>query len=334
MQKRAPISHECVDDDPREDAVDKKKYRPARHPLVLCHGFSGFDSLGINPDFRIDYWYGVRDVLEDIGCMVYAARVPPFASIEHRAQHLHEYLVRTVPPGTSVNLVGHSMGGLDCRQKGQPPHYTVKSLTTLGTPHRGSPFADYVLSDLVGAARLERFWSVVEMMGFDRGGVLNLTTSYLRDEFNPKTPNDPQVRYFSYAAAYQPGLFSRFRFPWGVIMEREGPNDGLVSVESARWGTYIRTIENADHLDLMNWINLLSWSRTRFPWILGGSSHDAQGRPKQYTESGQIEEGKREFDDGERSSRSEEREDDDALPLFNALQLFLEISDNLHQHGL
>lgn len=33
-----------------------------------------------------------------------------------------------------------------------------------------------------------------------------------------------------------------------------GPNDGLVSVESAKWGTYERTLENVNHLDLIGWI--------------------------------------------------------------------------------
>ena len=36
-------------------------------------------------------------------------------------------------------------------------------------------------------------------------------------------------------------------------MDREGPNDGPVSVESAKWGTFISTIPNAGHMDLMNW---------------------------------------------------------------------------------
>lgn len=32
-------------------------------------------------------------------------------------------------------------------------------------------------------------------------------------------------------------------------------NDGLVSVDSAKWGTYIGTLDQVDHLDLINWTN-------------------------------------------------------------------------------
>lgn len=70
-------------------------------------GFSGFDSLGQNPDFRFDYWYGVRDALNEIGCSVHTARVPPFAGIQQRAERLKEYIERSLPHGAEVNLIGN-----------------------------------------------------------------------------------------------------------------------------------------------------------------------------------------------------------------------------------
>ena len=36
------------------------------------------------------------------------------------------------------------------------------------------------------------------------------------------------------------------------LYDLEGPNDGLVSVESAKWGTFLGSIE-ADHLEQINW---------------------------------------------------------------------------------
>ncbi|KAI8603589.1 triacylglycerol lipase [Dissophora ornata] len=269
--------------------------------LSPCNlGFSGFDTLGKNPDFRFDYWHGVREALDEIGCCVHTARVPPFAGIQQRAEKLREYIEQTVPHGSELNLIGHSMGGLDCRylvSHLKSPHFKVRSLTTLATPHRGSSFADYVMSDIVGKVRLEAFWKMMGIVGIERGAADNLTTYYLQNEFNPKTPDDPEVAYFSYGASFQPGYFSRFRFPWNVIMDREGPNDGLVSIKSAKWGTYVRTIPNADHMDLMNWVNALAWSRARFPW-------------------------------GDNAARQEE------APLFNAIELYLEISDMLYKNGL
>ncbi|KAF9577906.1 hypothetical protein BGW38_006596, partial [Lunasporangiospora selenospora] len=233
----------------------------------------------------------------------------------------------TVPAGSEINLVAHSMGGLDCRYlithlQPQQQHFRVRSLTTLATPHHGSSFADYVKSDVIGRTRLELFWSILGMVGVERGAAENLTMKYIRDEFNPSTPNDPNVQYFSYAASFEPGLFSRFRFPWRVVYEREGPNDGLVSVNSARWGTFVREIPNADHMDIMNWVNAVAWGRSRFPWIIGGSSHDSEGRAKGLLETG---------DDDRRETEGVPKE---VPPLFNAIELYLEISDLLYRHGL
>ena len=74
-------------------------------------------------------------------------------SIESRATALHEYL-RENAKGKAVNLLGHSMGGLDGRHlitHIKPNEYRPASLTTLCTPHRGSPFMDWcvVCPDLV-----------------------------------------------------------------------------------------------------------------------------------------------------------------------------------------
>ena len=57
-----------------------------------------------------------------------------------------------------------------------------------------------------------------------------------------------------------------------MILEKEGPNDGLVSVRSAQWvcsyhrpnyrrvnslqGKYLGTLEDVNHLDLVGWINV------------------------------------------------------------------------------
>jgi len=40
----------------------------------------------------------------------------------------------------------------------------------------------------------------------------------------------------------------------------EGENDGLVSVDSSRWGSYKGTVVGVDHLDLINWTNRLRWA--------------------------------------------------------------------------
>lgn len=86
----------------------------------------------------------------------------------------------------------------------------------------------------------------------DTPAYANLTTTYLNEVFNPNTPDDPRVSYYSYGASVpQIPLWAPLGFPWEVIKAKEGPNDGLVSLESARWGQYVETVE-ADHWDLNN----------------------------------------------------------------------------------
>lgn len=150
------------------------------------------------------------------------------------------------------------MGGLDARYMIthlQPEGFTVQSLTTLATPHRGSPFADYLLDDVLGRKNLPSLLALMETMQMPGGGRAfdALTTSKMR-EFNIATPDDPSVSYFSYGAQFRPSFVDVFRLPWSIVFEKEGENDGLVSVESCKWGEYQGTVENVSHLDLVGWV--------------------------------------------------------------------------------
>lgn len=85
---------------------------------------------------------------------------------------------------------------------------------------------------------------------FDEPAYAHLTTDFCNHYFNPKTPDDPSVKYYSYGASAQlPAWSSLLGVPWRMVQEKEGDNDGFVSVNSAKWGTYVKTI-NADHWDL------------------------------------------------------------------------------------
>jgi triacylglycerol lipase len=84
----------------------------------------------------------------------------------------------------------------------------------------------------------------------------------MTETFNPNTPDVDDVRYFSYGAAVEPSIWSAFRLSHRVLAEIEGPNDGLVSVSSSRWGGdagYKGTLMGVSHLDLINWTNRLKW---------------------------------------------------------------------------
>ena len=73
-------------------------------------------------------------------------------------------------------------------------------------------------------------------------------------QFNDMVLNQPDVKYFSFGASFIPSWGSVFRSSHNIIQSIEGPNDGMVSVESAMWGEYKGTLRNVNHLDIINWV--------------------------------------------------------------------------------
>jgi triacylglycerol lipase len=140
----------------------------------------------------------------------------------------------------------------------QPPNVKVLSLTTVATPHRGSAFADFCFHE-IGPKHLPRLYQFVEQLGLSTGAFSQLTTWYMREEFNPKTPDAEGVRYFSYGAMAKPRWWSAFHSPQKVVERAEGANDGLVSVNSSKWGIYKGTLVDVTHLDMINWTNRIRW---------------------------------------------------------------------------
>ncbi|GAA5829805.1 hypothetical protein JCM11251_007885 [Rhodosporidiobolus azoricus] len=239
-------------------SVLKDKYKAPRLPVVFCHGLFGFDYIGpqgLKP-LRVSYWIGVEEALQAMGAEVMIGRVPASASIEERATVLCQMIEERFA-GREVNLIGHSMGGLDGRyliSRIQPKTFKVRSLTTISTPHRGSSFADYLLENILGAEKVPAFLAVMRGLGVPGGGKAfdDLTTTKMA-RFNEDTPDDPNVKYYSYGAEFVASWSNPFFIPYGIIAKREGPNDGLVSVQSAKWGQYMATLHNVNHLDLVGW---------------------------------------------------------------------------------
>ncbi|PWN91485.1 alpha/beta-hydrolase [Acaromyces ingoldii] len=142
-----------------------KDIKAPRHPIVLCHGLYGFDVRGPFLGLEIHYWASVLDVLrKKVGAEVIVRGVPGTGAIADRALALHKFLMSPEAGlrGKKINFIGHSMGGLDARHvisvikpdtKGE---YEPVSLTTVATPHRGSPFMDWCNANVgTGNERVE-----------------------------------------------------------------------------------------------------------------------------------------------------------------------------------
>ncbi|KAJ3575983.1 hypothetical protein NP233_g744 [Leucocoprinus birnbaumii] len=264
--KESTSTSELLTEEDRAQSL-KKKYHSTTNPVVFCHGLLGFDSVTIGPAIapvQVTHWRGIKEVLEQNGTEVLITRVPATSSYVDRAKVL-EQRISEIYPGRDVHLIGHSMGGLDCRYLTShltQRKFNVLSITTIATPHRGSSFADHFLKT-VGPDRMPSVMSLLDLLpnGGGDGKAFECLTVGSMKEFNEQTPNVDGVKYFSWGAVYEPGLIDTWKWPHSVILEKEGPNDGLVSVESAKWGTYLGTLNQVNHLDLVGWINT-----ARYKW--------------------------------------------------------------------
>ena len=101
-----------------------------RYPIFLAEGFAGLD------------YFGVEEALEASGATVCDQpddQVPHFAGSEARAQVLITQIAACAASGGGrVNLIGFSQGGDDARVLLSKRPDLLASVTTVGTPHRGS----------------------------------------------------------------------------------------------------------------------------------------------------------------------------------------------------
>jgi len=219
-------------------------------PIVLAHGLFGYDRIGVGRITITSYFRGIPEFLRLGGNRVILTRVPPIAGVKLRARALAEQIDR-VCPGQAVHIIGHSMGGLDARQLLASPAWRgrILSLTTVGTPHLGSGLADWSRLRAGPVLRLLR------TMKINHHGFLDLTRR-AANAVNRNGLRDHGVPCFCVAG--DPALelvcwpLKRFHL---VLSGLEGPNDGLVSVESALgFGTPLPTWP-VDHFRQLNWLS-------------------------------------------------------------------------------
>jgi triacylglycerol lipase len=234
----------------------------AVYPFVFVHGLLGFSTIG--PRGRLQYFRGVMEHLErnpdvlDGQAKVYVVDVDPLDTIPSRAIQLRDFIQERVlfdrdgrEKHEKVNIVAHSMGGLDARymvanlalDRGDrdPMAQHVASLTTIGTPPRGTPFADTMVQMPLGQFILH--WA--SLYSVNIGAFEQLTTAFLVDRgFNDRMPDRRGVRYFSYAGDVDSLRVFPPMIPSAEIIRRSEAggdgdgdggvrNDGLVPVKSA-----------------------------------------------------------------------------------------------------
>ncbi|MFO0814433.1 MAG: hypothetical protein U0796_14520 [Gemmatales bacterium] len=221
-----------------------------RHPVILVHGLFGFDSWKVAGWEAMTYFRGIGEHLRSKGIRVAAPRLSPMSSVAERAQQLVQF-IRDNFAQDRVHLIAHSMGGLDARyalsQLGLGER--TLSLTTIGTPHRGTSAAD------IGVSRLERYvkpW--LKYLHIPHDAFYDLMTEKCA-AFNEQVHDVPGVNYYAVAGRNQGAWLSlEWWVPYGIVSFREGENDGIVAVSSA-CHHYEYELWEGDHLSLVNWPN-------------------------------------------------------------------------------
>jgi triacylglycerol lipase len=253
------------------------------HPIILAHGIARFDflrehfvrRLHLDDDSlsdRLHYFRNIHSHLVGHGFAVHHTTVGFAESVGARAAELKAEVERVLalsPGHTQVHIIAHSMGGLDARHMVVDLGMAARvcSLTTIGTPHLGSSFADWGREHR-GEEALRRLDEVIDVDGF-----LNLTSADCA-EFNARAEAneaDNEVFYQTYACweEKRERVFTPLQLAWEVIKRREqgdndGLNDGLVSATSQRWTTRLRGAREkevgqhdfpvlGDHLNEVGW---------------------------------------------------------------------------------
>jgi triacylglycerol lipase len=215
-----------------------------RYPIVLAHGAFGFDQIKVAGRRHV-YFRGVPERLRAMGVEVHRPRVPPVGSVEVRAKRLAS-AVRALP-AKKVNLIAHSMGGIDARyaicRLGLADR--VATLTTIGTPHLGTPLAD------LGMSFLRRFRLLFRGL-VDVNAFVDLTSEKMFT-FNGEMPDASQVAYASIVGRGERGAMNPLLWASHLYLnECAGANDGIVPATSQRWGEVLREIQ-ADHWAQVGW---------------------------------------------------------------------------------
>jgi triacylglycerol lipase len=178
------------------------------------------------------------------GVDIVVAGMPRTGDVERHAAKLARQLAHL--PHRRLVLVGHSMGGLDARMVASrlDPQRRIRTVLTIGTPHQGSPAAEWVLAN-------RRRWPVSLLRLIDRGALRDLTREgALRLE--RLMPDRPDVDYLALGGSYPLSQLSPAFQEVAARVEtaEQGPSDGFVPLSSAlRWQGALTV--NAHHLGLI-----------------------------------------------------------------------------------
>ncbi|MFV0424018.1 MAG: esterase/lipase family protein [Bacilli bacterium] len=242
-----------------ENEICKTKY-----PIVMVHGV-------FFRDFRyLNYWGRIPQELIRNGATIYYGNQESAASVEECGLQLSNRIkeITNETGCEKVNIIAHSKGGLDSRTAisnfGAAPY--VASLTTINTPHYGCIFSEFLLNKI--SKKSMNMLAVAYNTALKKFGdkspdfiaaATDLSKSVCEDR-NKKVLNAEGILYESVMSYCNSAVSGKFplNLSYSFVKYFDGKNDGLVSVESAKWGSRFilldphgkRGISHGDMIDL------------------------------------------------------------------------------------
>lgn len=249
-------------------AATKSTYAQTRYPIVLVHGFMGFDDI-----LGVDYFYKVPDDLRANGAKVYVAAVSQVSSSAERGEQLLKQMKQWAAADgvKKFNLIGHSQGGPTARYVAGVAPTMVASVTTVASPSRmTAQDADNNIADMINnySSLTSFFGSFVAFMSGNSSLPQNIEGAKLfADEVNDFAARFPAGVPSSYCGLdgkpYQNGMFfysATGNKPktngWDIsdLAMVEGPvaSDGAIPVCASHFGRVLRNDFPWNHFDEMN----------------------------------------------------------------------------------
>ncbi len=246
--------------------------RGLKYPIALAAGFTRFDQivpwkwLNRTGDDSFHYFKRIRSTLTGAGFRTFHTTVSWGAPLAVRGEELaHEIdSILTLCGAQKVHVIAHSMGGLDARYAIGQMGYGRKicSLTTIATPHHGTPLA----SAVVARSRNGGQWvAYLHRTGVDLRGLHDLTPTACAER-NARwagVERDCGVAFRTwaghtrFAVAFAPLKIGYLVLKYGFGLPE---NDGLVPLPSAKWNdAYFQGAVPWDHINQLGW-----WTADRF----------------------------------------------------------------------
>ena len=255
-------------------------YTETRYPIVLVHGFLGFDSV-----LGIEYFYKVAETLQEDGADVFTVAVSNTNFPEYRGEQLLQQVeeILAITGAEKVNLIGHSHGSPTSRYVASVRPDLVASVTGVSGVNKATPVADTLMEwsenqAVFGAAFDAAIGTLSAAVDFLSGANQELDvmasvgsmTTAATEAFNAQHPGGIPatdcgegdyeyngVRYYSWSGAKPlTNVLDISDAGMGLLalLYLGEKNDGLVSSCSSHLGLVIRDDYRMNHLDEVNQI--------------------------------------------------------------------------------